>query len=91
MQAEDVAAAKQAVAGAKVDPLAIGEIPSLPPPEEHVLTLATMSLTMDPTEQQIKWPQPGSKLIFMLAQSLVRKSPTPCKTTHHGYGSMKEP
>jgi hypothetical protein len=46
-------------------------------PKEHVLTWATMSLTMDPREQQIKWPQPGNKLTIMLAQSLVRRSPTP--------------
>jgi hypothetical protein len=46
---------------AEVSPKVIEDIPSLPPPEEPVLTWATMSLTMDPREQQIKWPQPGSK------------------------------
>jgi hypothetical protein len=66
-----------AVAEAKVNPKVIEDIPSLPPLKEHVLAWATMSLTMDPREQQIKWPQPGSKLIFMLVQSLVKRSPTP--------------
>jgi hypothetical protein len=59
--AEAVATMAMAVAEAKVNPKAIEDIPSLPPPEEPVLTWATMSLTMDPREQQIKWPQPGSK------------------------------
>jgi hypothetical protein len=58
-------AVAMAVAEAKADPKA-EDIPSLPPPEEHVLTWATMSLTMDPKKQQIKWQQPGNKLIFML-------------------------
>jgi hypothetical protein len=42
-----------AAAEAKVDPKE-EDIPSLPPPKEHVLTLATMSLNMDPKVQQIK-------------------------------------
>jgi hypothetical protein len=67
MQEEAVAAA-EAVATkaeeAEVRPK-VEDIPSLPP-EEHVLTWATMSLTMDPREQQIKWPQPGNKLILSL-------------------------
>jgi hypothetical protein len=63
MQAEAAVAAAEAVvqAEAKASPKVTEDIPSLPPPEEHVLTWATMSLTMDPREQQIKWPQPGSK------------------------------
>jgi hypothetical protein len=64
MQEEAVAAAVVAVATkaeAKVNPKAIEDIPSLPPTKEHVLTWGTMSLTMDPREQQIKWPQPGNK------------------------------
>jgi hypothetical protein len=81
MQAEAVAmAVAMAVVEAEeaeVNPKAIEDIPSPPPPEEHVLTWVIMCLTMDPREQQIKWPQPGNKLIFMLAQSLVRRSPTP--------------
>jgi hypothetical protein len=70
-------AVANALAGAKADPKAIEDIPSLPPPEEHVLTLAPMSLTIDQKEQQIKWQQPGNKLVFLLAQSLVKRSPTP--------------
>jgi hypothetical protein len=61
----------------EVKPKLIEGIPSPPPPKEHVLTLASMFLTMDTREQQTRWLQPGSKLIFMLAQSMLRKSPTP--------------
>jgi hypothetical protein len=43
--------------------------------KEHGLTLASMSSTMDTREQQTRWPQHGSRL--MLAQAMVRKSPTP--------------
>jgi hypothetical protein len=81
MQEEAVAAAVVAVATkaeeAEVNPKVIEDIPSLPPTKEHALTWATMSLTMDPKEQQTKWQQPGNKLTFMLAQSLVKRSPTP--------------
>jgi hypothetical protein len=52
MQAEEDVAVAMAAEEAKADPKA-EDIPSLPPPEEHVLTWATMSLTMDPKEQQM--------------------------------------
>jgi hypothetical protein len=77
MQEEAVAEALATKAEEAEGNLKVEDIPSLPPQKEHVLTWATMSLTMDPREQQTKWQQPGNKLIFMLAQSLVKRSPTP--------------
>jgi hypothetical protein len=58
---------------AEVSPKVIEDIPSLPPPEEHVLNVFDYGPKGAADQMATTWEQ----INIMLAQSLVRRSPTP--------------
>ncbi len=75
MQEEEAEEAEAEAKALEEDP--VKETTSSRQPRELVLNLDRMSSTTDPRELQTRCPPPGSACSFMLAASMVKRSPIP--------------